>query len=117
MTATAVCMAASGIALLFASDDLVRSRSDPRIPQLLGGALLGFAAINWTARGSTLGGIYGRAVVVGNQTHLTIGALLLMGRGFESVSPAWWAVAALYVLGAGYFTYLTFFSSGIATRS
>ena len=35
----------------------------------------------WAARGLVLGGIYGRAVVVGNQTFAVVGALVL-GRVF-----------------------------------
>ena len=46
--------------------------------QLLGAALMGFAAMNWTARGAALSGIYGRAVVVGNLMHLLVGAFVLV---------------------------------------
>jgi hypothetical protein len=46
------------------------------VAQLLGSAFLGFAALNWVARYSMLGGIYGRAIVVGNFMHFEIGTLL-----------------------------------------
>ncbi len=87
----------------------------PVLAQLLGAAVLGGASANWTARGSALGGIYGRAVVVGNQTHLTIGALLLLNGGFDigADHPAYWLLTALYVVGAAFFICLAFFSSGL----
>ena len=70
--------------------------------------------MNWTARGSVLGGIYGRAVVAGNQTHLTVGAILLVKHGFVAGgSPAYWILTGVYVLGAGLFLHLFFFSSGL----
>jgi hypothetical protein len=58
--------------LLFAADELL-----PRlvsglqaeaawIGQVLGAAWLGLAALNWLSRGSVLGGIYGRPIVMAN---------------------------------------------------
>ena len=117
---SALCFALVGVLLLFAPDE-VGGALDPAggsrpLLQLLGAALLGFAAMNWIARGSILGGIYGRAVVAGNQTHLTIGAILLVKRCVETGgSPAYWILTSVYVLGAGLFLYL-FFSSGIRRR-
>ena len=60
----------------------------------------------------------GRAVVAGNQMHLMIGALLLVKRGVQIAAPhpAYWVLTALYVFGAGFFSYLMFFSSGIRKR-
>jgi hypothetical protein len=114
---SAVCFAALGVLLLFAPRELAgallaSADGDPLV-QLLGAALLGSAAMNWTARGSVLGGIYGRAVVVGNQTHLTIGALLLVKHGLATGgSAAYWVLAGVYLLGAALFLYLAF-GSGI----
>ena len=105
--------------LLFAPDEvgavLVPPPGGGALVQLLGAALMGFGAMNWIARGAALGGIYGRAVVAGNQTHLMIGALLLVKRGFDAGShhPAYWGLTGLYILGAALFGYLTFFSSGL----
>jgi hypothetical protein len=123
MTASAVCFAAIGILLLFAAEEvsalLGLETSNHSLHELLGAALLGFAAMDWIARGSALGGIYGRAVVAGNQTHLTVGAILLVKRGVENTSshPVYWTIAGFYVLGAAYFAYFTFFSSGIEKQS
>ena len=70
--------------------------------------------MNWIARGAALGGIYGRAVVVANQVHTTIGALVLVRYAISTgVSPLYWAVTAFYVSAALFFSYLAFFSSGL----
>ena len=50
--------------------------SDLVLVQLLGAALLGIGAASWVARRSLLGGIYGRAVVVGNQVFAFVGVFL-----------------------------------------
>lgn len=115
-------MAIAGAVLVFSPREvgpwLMLSSGDPVILQVLGAALLGFGTANWTARGSLLGGIYGRAVVAGNQMHLMVGALLLVKRGLQvgAPHPAYWVLSALYVLGAGFFSYLMFFSSGMRGR-
>lgn len=115
---SALCFAAIGVLLLFAPAEVsglsIPGAGGGPLVQLLGAALLGFGAMNWVARGSALGGIYGRAVVAGNQTHLTIGAILLVKHGFAAGgSLAYWILTAVYVLGAGLFLYLFFFSSGV----
>ncbi len=46
--------------------------------QLLGSLYVGFALLNWTARGNAIGGIYGRPVALGNFVHFTVGALALV---------------------------------------
>jgi len=74
--------------------------------------------MNWIARGFGAWGIYGRASVADNQAHLVIGALVLVKRGIEGGADhtAYWVLTSLYVLGASFFVYLTFFSSGLRER-
>lgn len=117
VTASALCFAIAGAMLLFAPDEAMPGSGRPVLVQLLGAALLGYGAANWIARGAALGGIYGRAVVAGSQTHLTVGALLLVKNGVEigTAHPGYWALTVIYVLGSAFFTYLTFFSSGLRT--
>lgn len=116
---SALCQAAAGVLLLFAPDEMGRAlppaTGNPVLLQALAAALLGFAAMNWIARTSALGGIYGKAVVTANQTHLTIGAIVLLKAGLQdgNPAPAFWLVTGLYVAGAAYFNYLTFFSTGL----
>lgn len=123
LTLSAVWLAVLGAALLFAPDEvreviMPSATGGAALLQVLGAALLGFGAMNWTARGSALGGIYGRAVVMANQTHLTIGALVLVKHGIDAggQSAAYWAIAGLYALGAVLFIYLAFFSTGLRRR-
>ena len=119
MTVSALSMAILGAMLLFAPNEVSRlllpDVGGPVLAQLLGAALLGSASANWTARSSALGGIYGRAVVAGNQTHLTVGAFVLVNSGFHvgDHHPAYWLLTVLYVVGAAFFVYLMFFSSGL----
>jgi hypothetical protein len=118
VTISALCLGAAGVSLVFAPREigaaLMPGTSGDGLFQLLGAALLGFAAMNWTARGAALGGIYGRAVVIGNLMHLLVGAFVLVSRSAnETVMPAFLVLTGLYVLGAALFVYLTFFSSGL----
>ena len=123
VTVSALCLAIFGALLLFApaevSGVLLPVAGRHPLVQLLGAALLGFGAMNWIARGAALGGIYGRAVVVGNQTHLMIGALLLVKGGIDDGPhhQTYWVLTGLYVLGAALFGYLAFFSSGLRAHS
>jgi hypothetical protein len=113
VTAAALCLGAMGAALLFAGREVgaaVFRRPDvePLAP-LLGGALVGFGAMNWIARRSTLGGIYGKAVVVGNHWHFVVGALVLLKQGVVAGGSAgFWSLTGVYVLGAVLFSYLLF---------
>ena len=122
MTVSAVLLAVFGALLLFAPEDVsgfvAPEASGLALMQLLGAAFLGFGATNWIARGAALGRIYGRAVVAGSQIHLTIGALLLVKRGVDvgPHHPAYWVLTVLYIFGAAFFGYLTFFSSGLRER-
>lgn len=106
----AVCLATVGLALLFAGAEIagavVASPVAEPFPSLLGAALIAFASMNWIARHNLLGGIYGRAVVVSNQTHLTIGAILLVKHLARGGSAGLWILTALYVAGAVLFNLL-----------
>jgi hypothetical protein len=117
---SALCHAVLGALLLFAPQEvagaLASDTAGGPLVQVLGAALLGFAAMNWVARASILGGIYGRAVVAGNQTHSTIGALLLLTHGLEAGgTPSYWLLTGTYVLGAALFAALIF-CSGVRER-
>lgn len=119
--AAAVCLAALGLLLLFAGVEIMGAAFGATItepfPAILGAALLGFASMNWIARHNILGGIYGRAVVAANQTHLTIGAIVLMKHGLtHGGSAGYWALTALYLAGGVLFGVLTM-GRGLPTKS
>ena len=91
-----------GVAMLFLPDVLLgwfAAGAGVRavfFAQQFGTALLGLAAINWIARGSPVGGIYGRPLVVGNTTFFTTNTLLLFGQALDA-SQAWtlWVQAGI----------------------
>src|SRR4051812_7200642 len=72
MTATVVVMTVAGLAATFAPDEIaaaaggVGSRAIVVVLQMAGALYLGFAMLNWMSRGSSLGGIYGRPLVMAN---------------------------------------------------
>jgi uncharacterized protein with PQ loop repeat len=76
--------------------------------QLLGATYLGFAILNWTAKGALIGGIYNRPVAIGNFGHFTIGAITLVKLLFD-FGTSYWPLSLLalcYLLFAIAFTYL-----------
>jgi len=81
---SAVVMAAAGLAASFLPHELATrlgSQATPSIAvlvQLFGALLFAFALVNWTAKGSPLGGIYGRPIALGNLAHFMIGGLALL---------------------------------------
>jgi hypothetical protein len=83
LTASALFMGATGIAGSFLPHEILRAAGIaptgmlPLLVQLLAALLFAFAMVNWLARGSLIGGIYNRPILVGNVAHFTIGALAL----------------------------------------
>ncbi len=100
MVATAAFQGALGLTLLFMPEMALRLiASGPEgafFTQLLGAALLGFAALNWISRDAVLGGIYGRAVVVGNMTFFLSSLLAALNHTLDQ--PQTWALWAALVL-------------------
>src|SRR5215204_2503209 len=94
---SAVLLLAGGLALLFAPDDIL-PRLIPGFPvagawlgQLLAGAWIGIAALNWYNRSTLLGGIYGRPIVLANAALYFMSATALIkvaGRGDTPVALA-----------------------------
>lgn len=77
--------------------------------QAHGASLLGFAMLNWTGRGMTLGGIYGRPVVLGNLMHFGAGGIGAMKLVLaHSEATRLWPLAASYVVFAIGFGILMF---------
>ena len=118
VSASAVGLMALGAGFVFAGVEFASAlgwTAGEPVVSLLGGALFGLGAANWMARSSPMGGIYGRAVVLGSQVHFFVGAMALLrtvARG--GVSPASVAVTAFYVLGAALYAYLLF-ARGVRT--
>jgi hypothetical protein len=112
VTAASAALAIAGATLLFGPHEIAALTGSPGgdvLLQLYAATLLALAAMNHVARGSSLGGIYGRAVVTADQVHFTIGALVLARHAMRwPASPAFWVVALAYVVGAVFFNLLLF---------
>jgi hypothetical protein len=102
MGGSAVFLGILGVAALFAPDEILKAAAVPASPllpplvQLCAALLLGFAMMNWMAKGSRVGGIYNRPIAIGNIVHFAIGAITLDRfalRGHEA-----WPVIALAVV-------------------
>ena len=105
MTVSAGVLAALGLAATFLPQELLaRLGLAPDAPlvllvQVLGALWLGFAMLDWMARGSAIGGIYGRPLVVGNLLHFA-SASLAFGK-LASRAPelrALWPLGLVYAL-------------------
>lgn len=108
MSLAAALLAAAGLALLFVPSEIQRIATgssaealSPVVLQLWSAALLALAAANWTGRGLVLGGIYGRALVLGNSMHWTVGGLVALRAAIDRpASAGLWMAVALYGLFA-----------------
>lgn len=116
MAASASVLAVAGIAGSFLPHELLTRLGVepdgllPTIVQLHAALLLGFAAVNWMAKDSLIGGIYNRPVALGNLLHFTVGAITLVkfviGGG---AAPLFVIIATvLYVLFATGFAIVLF---------
>jgi hypothetical protein len=83
METIAAVLGIAALALIFAPElVLARVAIEPAagallLGQLYGAALIGLAIIAWFARTMLLGGIYGRAIVVGGFAHALVGVFAL----------------------------------------
>ena len=77
-------MALAGLFCSFLPEEsLVLLGSEPDTPtiilvQVTGALYMGFAMLNWMARSSVIGGIYGRPLSMGNFLHFAVVAALLV---------------------------------------
>jgi hypothetical protein len=76
--------------------------------QILGGLYFGFAMINWMAKGTLIGGIYNRPLVMGNLAHFFIGGVALVKVVLANVNMpiVIWVLAGIYSLFAILFALL-----------
>lgn len=84
MISSSIFLGALGITFSFIPDEIISSLSvtpnqiSTLSLQLLGALYLGFAMLNWMAKGSLIGGIYNRPIAIGNFMHFAVGALALI---------------------------------------
>ena len=126
LSASALAMGIAGVAGSFLPAEVLRAvgvapEGAAPVPvqlivQLLAALLFAFAMVNWTARGSLIGGIYNRPIAIGNLTHFVIGALALL-KAVPAAGPHRMVVAiaaGVYALFAIAFA-AVFFRSPVAT--
>ena len=84
MTSSALFCGIIGILLSFLPNEIAEYLSvEPTIItilflQILGAIYLGFGILNWTAKGTLIGGIYNKPIVLGNLLHFAVGAIELI---------------------------------------
>ena len=84
MMASAVLMAIIGVAASFFPQELlglhgtVPDNATVLFVQMAGAVYLGFAMLNWSAKGILIGGIYARPVAAGNFLHFVMVAITLI---------------------------------------
>ena len=108
-TLSAAVLAVGGVCLLFAGDE-VAARLVPGSPpvvavvmQLLGGAWLGVATLDWFTRGQSIGGIYGRPVVLCNLAlYLVTATTSLKAATVSSIDPLLVVGVAAAIMAALY---------------
>src|SRR4029077_12036096 len=105
MTLSAALLAVFGVAASFLPREILvhaGSSVDPftaTLVQVAGALYIGFALLNWAARGHLLGGIYGRPIGLANFAHFMIGAIVLVKvapRSHDSVEGL--VITAIYGL-------------------
>jgi hypothetical protein len=120
MTTCSLVLALAGTFTLFAPDVLLAlfgtRMADPlsALIQLMGALYFSMAMMNWTAKGSAIGGIYARPVSIANFAHFLIGTLLLakvvLSGGFNIPIVL---LLTVYTIFAILFYWLVFRATGI----
>ncbi|WP_299438341.1 hypothetical protein [uncultured Aquimarina sp.] len=84
MILSAIFLGILGIILTFLPNEIISNMTIIPNPittlflQLLGALYLGFAMLNWMSKGTLIGGIYNKPLVVGNLMHFGVGAIALV---------------------------------------
>ena len=109
MTISAVFLALAGISLTFFPNEIANQvglgseKPSQLLIQILGALYFGFAMLNWMAKGSIIGGIYNKPLVIANLSHFLIGGLALIKglmRGGIDRSPLFMILAGVYIIFA-----------------
>lgn len=84
MTSSALFCVIIGIFLLFLPNEIAEYLNvEPTIItilflKILSALYLGFGILNWTVKGSLIGGIYNRPIALGNLLHFVVGSIELV---------------------------------------
>ncbi|MFT7497607.1 MAG: hypothetical protein ACI8QP_000186 [Porticoccaceae bacterium] len=114
MTSCAIFLGVIGILLSFLPSEIITYLGvEPTIIttlflKILSALYLGFGILNWMAKGSIIGGIYNRPIVIGNLMHFGVGAIALIKivSHIEIHSEIIISLTILYVIFTILFTYI-----------
>lgn len=112
LRASAGLLALAGVALLFASDEILPRLAAGFPPagawlgQLLAAALLALAELNWLGRSQLVGGIYGRPVVLANATFYFMGSTVVLKEAARHGGAAPWTVGLVLAAFAAVYWWL-----------
>ena len=109
MTLSAVFLASLGVTGSFLPQEVLSFAGVPAtalgvvMVELAGALYLGFAVLNWAARGVLIGGIYARPLAMGNFLQHAVGATILLKRADDVGELIVWVIGLLYGLFALWF--------------
>jgi hypothetical protein len=115
MISSAIILGFIGIILSFMPDEIIRLLNSNQdkivivICQITGALYIGFASLNWMARGNIIGGIYSKPLALGNFVHFFVGGMALIK--FVSSSRSLvilFVVSVIYIIFAIWFGLLLF---------
>ena len=121
MTTSSIILAFAGFVLTFFPKEILdyfelnSSDALQLLIQIIGSLYFAFAMLNWISRGSVIGGIYNRPIIIANLTHFLIAVLAIIKKILSnfSFSHAIWSIAIIYTIFAILFGILTFNHPGI----
>ena len=121
MTVCAAILGIIGIILIFLPKEteiyLNLGNTKTIVFQILGALYFGFAMINWTSKENLIGGIYSRAIVIGNFTHFFIGSIFLIKFSIKQSSHTILIVVTfIYLISAITFGYFLFNNPELKTK-
>lgn len=114
MTISAVFTGVIGFSLTFLPQEIIGSLQITKTPitqlafQFLGALYLGFTLLNWMAKGSIIGGIYNKPIIIGNLLHFGMTGIALI-KAISSISihkNVFIILTVLYLLFTVSFGYL-----------
>lgn len=104
MVAASLVLALIAVALIFASEEWTSIFGvEPTLAltstlQVLGAFMAAFAFMNWMSKGMTLGGIYGRPIVIGNMVQFAMNAILFVKLSLKISEPLLWVASVISIV-------------------
>lgn len=118
MSISAAFMALLGIVMSFLPQEILSYAGSGTaglpviLVQVAGALYLGFAVMNWMARGVLIGGIYSRPVAMGNSLHFAVVTIVLAKSLLANYAHVVLAAAVPYAVFAAWFGLVLFTHPG-----